>query len=137
MSFQEHIALMPPVIKYWIIWQGLAMVAASLLLLILKGNRRDGAIMLAAMALAFVLMQLLFNAVGFVRLLGLPHVVAWTPLAIYLTMRLRGGAFAGFRKLAVLMVLVTICISLAFDYVDVARYLMGETAPMVEPGAAA
>src|SRR3546814_12712530 len=93
MSFQEHIALMAPAIQYWIVWMVLVMVAVTLLLLILKGNRRDGAIMLAAAVLVFAFMQLQFGAVGFVRLLGLPHVMVWTPLAIYLVMRLRAGAF--------------------------------------------
>jgi len=77
--------------------------------------------------------QALYDAVGFVRLLGLPHIVVWTPLAAYLVWRLRQRDLPAAPRIVTVVFTASICLSLAFDYVDVARWLMGERGPMVAP----
>ncbi len=65
---------------------------------------------------------------GYVRLLGLSHVIWWTPLLIWLIPKsLREkpqGRFALWLKLLIISNLA----SLAIDYVDVARWVLGDRA---------
>jgi len=128
MTFQEAIATEPALLRLWIIWMMIALIATPLILLVFRQSRRDGLIVLGVSLGTMVFMQWLFNKVGYVRLLGLPHVLLWTPLAVYLWLRL--GGLSGIPRVTVLVFLVTISISLVFDYIDVARWLLGERAPM-------
>ncbi len=62
------------------------------------------------------------------RLLGLSHVLVWTPVLIYL-----GRQWTSFDRRTlfgawVTVLIVTNGISLAFDYVDVVRYFAGDGA---------
>ena len=71
------------------------------------------------------------DEIGYVRLLGIVHVILWTPLFVYLLRRAWHGEMRpGFRVVMWLFV-VSLAISLVFDYVDVVRYLLGERASMV------
>lgn len=93
--------------------------------------RKEARWVLLSMVLVIPSMMLLYSQVGFVRLLGIVHIVFWTPLLIYLWRR-RGEwrvseTWAG--KWIVLAFAV-ITISLAFDFIDVARWLLGERTPM-------
>lgn len=69
----------------------------------------------------------LYHFHGYSRVLGLGHVVGWTPALIYLWSQRDnweiGGTWFGKWALAATTI---IAISLAFDYVDVARWLLGE-----------
>jgi hypothetical protein len=69
----------------------------------------------------------LYAQFGYSRLLGLGHVVFWTPLLAYLLARRRhwrvNETWAGKWIVATVCVLT---ISLAFDYVDVARWIAGD-----------
>ena len=68
---------------------------------------------------------------GYVRLLGLPHLIFWIPLVIYLILRVCRGTPIETPYRQVLYVLIgTLLISLAFDAQDVVRYLLGETDPL-------
>ncbi|WP_439619533.1 hypothetical protein [Hyphomonas sp.] len=71
----------------------------------------------------------LYSLFGYSRLLGLGHVVAWTPLVIYLLARRSqwrvAETWSGKWILAALTVLI---VSLAFDYLDVIRWGLGERA---------
>lgn len=135
MSFGDAIAQWPDHLLLWIMWLLTVMVAAPLVLLAFREARRAGIVLLATNLLLAVVMHFFYQQVGFVRLLGLPHIVIWTPLLIYGVLRLRRGGLRDFPRGALLVFCLTLTISLVFDYIDVARYLLGETAPMV-PGAA-
>jgi hypothetical protein len=73
--------------------------------------------------------MLLYSQFGYSRILGLGHVVAWTPLVVYLLARRASwqvaSTWAGKWIVAAVAVLL---VSLAFDYVDVIRWLLGERA---------
>ena len=130
MSLADAIATQPPLLRLWVLWLTIALVVAPLILLAYRQSRRDGAVTLAASLGTVVFMQWLYSEVGFVRLLGLPHVLIWTPLAIYLGLRLRARSLTGVPRIAAGLFLATILVSLVFDYIDVARWLAGDRAPM-------
>jgi hypothetical protein len=76
-------------------------------------------------------MSWLYDAVGYVRLMGVVHVILWTPLFIYLVRRAKNGEMPLLCRLAMWMFASTLAVSLAFDYTDTARYLLGERASMI------
>lgn len=72
---------------------------------------------------------------GLSRLLGLAHIVPWTPLVAYLFTRVGIDSsfgpkvtFSEYPALYVylMLLLLSVLICLAFDYYDVARWLKGE-----------
>ncbi len=65
---------------------------------------------------------------GYVRLLGLSHVLWWTPLFIWLVPQLTRQRPRGAFGLWLIVLTVSDLASLAIDYVDVIRYLLGARA---------
>ena len=81
-------------------------------------------IVLAAIALSFIGIMYLYAEFGYVRLLGLPHIVFWTPMLVYFWKAVPRLEPSWFKKY-LYVVMGTNFISLLFDYVDVARYFLG------------
>jgi hypothetical protein len=73
-----------------------------------------------------VFMSWLFDVYGFQRILGLAHVVFWTPLLVYLWGRRDRWAVSSLSGKWLAALFTTNAISLVIDYIDVARYLGGE-----------
>lgn len=118
--FIESILDQPLVIQLWIGWLILINTASLGFLRHLEGRAT-----LIAWVGNLVTMTALFSVFGYVRLLGLSHVLWWSPLLVYLWRRRpwpRRGAIAVWLAALFLSDLV----SLAIDYVDVARYLLGD-----------
>ena len=118
----------------WIqMWLNILMFGAFILplsLLIWRQTRVTAVITMIASILAGVSVMLLFLQIGYVRLLGLGHIVFWTPLAIYLWRQQTRKDLPGLPVWIIRAVLVVIAISLAFDYADVVRYVLGEREPV-------
>lgn len=133
MTFDEAIATQAPWIRIWITWMGIAIAGTFVVLLFSRKTWRDAAILLAVNVAMFFVMQWLYGQVGYVRLLGLPHVIFWTPLVIYFIWRLRRGEIGQPFRAVIWVFVATLATSLAIDYVDVARYLLGERGSLV-PG---
>jgi len=131
MSFEEAIATQPQWVQYWLNWMGLVIVATFATLLFSKTTRRDSVIILATMVAAYFSMIWLYQQLGFVRLLGVVHVILWTPLAIYLWNRLKNPEITTPFRQIIWLFLATITVSLMFDFADVVRYVLGERASMV------
>lgn len=132
MSFNDYVAQYPLWVRLWLNWMTFAIALGTLVPLIFRGSRRDGLIVLAANVLALVLMQLLFAQVGFVRLLGVVHIIVWAPLLVYLWLRWRGdAAWHRIAAVALWVFAATVLVSLGFDIVDVIRYIAGDRGPMV------
>lgn len=122
-SFMNEIQAGPTWVYWWVNFMGLAFLPA----LFFAFSRREARLALLVMALNLPFMLWLYAQFGYVRLLGLPHVILWTPLAIELwrsrsTWRVK-ETFAG-KWIALLF--MTILISLVFDYADVIRYIAGD-----------
>ena len=133
MTFSEAIASQPQWIMVWVYFM-MGVFALSILVLAVSKTTRLAALF-AALAFIFgaVLLNLIYERMGYVRLLGLPHLIFWTPLAVYLWMRLRSGTVTGIFRITMIVLLATITVSLAFDLADVARYLAGERTPAILP----
>ena len=68
----------------------------------------------------------MFNQLGYVKLLGLPHLLFWGPLLVYLWRQVKRPDMPVWPRRIIYVVMTVIAISLAFDTVDVLRYLLGE-----------
>ncbi|HKL45683.1 MAG TPA: hypothetical protein VJ906_05525 [Roseovarius sp.] len=130
MTFSDAVATLPAFLRLWVLWLTIVMIAVPLVLLAWRQTRRDGVVILAASVAVVVSMHWLYAQVGFVRLLGLPHVLIWTPLAVYLAMRLREGIVPAPPRIVIWIFLASILVSLAFDYTDLLRWLLGEREAM-------
>lgn len=116
----EHIRQEPAWLQIWVFW----MVAVNLgSLFFLK--HREARWALGAFVGAAILMETLLAWNGYNRLLGLAHLVFWTPLVIWLWRR-RPRWPDGLAGKWVALLLLTNTASLVVDFVDVIRYLAGD-----------
>ena len=125
MSLSEAIGTQALWIQIWVGWLAVINLATLAAFLISPATRRDGIVIGLAFLANYVFMSWLYGQFGYTRILGLSHVLIWTPLALYLVFALRGDAIAGWRRHLTHVFLGSLILSLAFDYVDVARWLMG------------
>jgi len=113
----------------WNLWVGLlAMVNMVGGLVYIR--TMEGQLALACLILAFLIMWGIYAKKGFVRLLGLGHLIAWPPLMIWYAKVLAQGNVEGAFKYWLMAVLVVNGISLVIDLVDVVRYSLGDKQPM-------
>ncbi len=131
MSFEEASALLPVWVQYWMNFIVAVPIVSVIVFLFSKVTRFDALVTFLLTALAFGATILLYNQFGMVRLLGLGHVIFWTPLAIYLLQRLRSNPPPRFLAAVMTLMLITLVAALAFDYYDVLRWLLGERASII------
>lgn len=81
-------------------------------------------IVLGAIVLSFLGIMYLYAEFGYIRLLGLPHIVLWTPMLWYFWKVVPQLEPSLLKKYLYLVMGVNF-ISLLFDYVDVARFFLG------------
>ncbi len=131
MSFEEASALLPLWVQYWINFIVAVPVLSVVVFGLGKTTRLDALVTFILTALAFASTLLLYRWFGMVRLLGLGHVIFWTPLVIYLMRRLRTNPPPKVFAVVMTILLLTIIAALIFDYYDVLRWLLGERASIV------
>jgi hypothetical protein len=131
MTLQEAIAQQPAWVGYWLIWLTFGGLVLPLALLIWQPSRVAAVLAFLANIAAAFAVQWIFDRLGYVKLLGLPHVLFLTPLVVYLIAQTRRPNMPDWPKRILFVVIATLLVSLAFDYTDVARYLLGERAPLV------
>ena len=108
----------------WVeIWMGWMMVINLMPFLFLR--HREARWTLAAFVASFISMNLLAEMNGFNRLLGIAHIIWWTPLVIYLFRRRKELDYATLFGRWVIVLLITNTASLVIDYVDVIRFVIG------------
>ena len=135
MTFSEAIAQQPAWVGIWLNVLFLCAFALPLSLFIWRASRIAAVATLLANIANFVSINWLYSQLGYVKLLGLPHVLFWTPVVILYLFQMRRDDMGVWPRRIMIIILISIIISLAFDYVDTARYLMGETTPSVPPPA--
>ncbi|MES1945316.1 hypothetical protein PC39_14412 [Salinisphaera sp. PC39] len=122
-SLMARLMAAPWWLQAWVGWMMVANTASVVFL-----RHREARWVLTVWIGNVITMMALYEAVGYVRLLGLSHVLWWTPLLAYL-FAVRGrfaqaGAFGAWAR----ALTVTIAVSLVIDYIDVIRYFMGDGA---------
>ena len=88
--------------------------------------RIEAIAIVASFVLAGAMMTWMYTQIGFVRLLGLPHLIFWLPIYVWLLLKFRAGAFDAPFKYYLLLYFLIAGISLVIDLSDVTRYLIGE-----------
>jgi len=115
----------------WLYWMSFAIIVTPTVLVFSKATRLDAVIVFLTNLAMFVGMAWIYEQMGYVRMMGIVHVILWTPLFIYLFLRAKKGEMPLLCRLAIWMFVATLAVSLVFDYTDVARYLLGERDSMI------
>ena len=113
----------------WNLWVGLLVLVnmgGGLLFI----RTMEGQLALVCMMAAFLIMWSIYVKKGFVRLLGLGHLIAWTPQVVWYAQVILQGNAAGWFLYWLMSVIVVNGLSLVIDFVDVVRYSLGEKQPM-------
>jgi len=132
MTLPEAIAeFSPPWVSIWVTVLFFGAYVLPLGLLIWPATRMTALVTVVASLLGGIGIQVLFDQMGYVRLLGLPHIIVWVPLLFYLIPRLRRPDFPVSARVMIGVTIAVIVISLVFDINDVARYILGERTPPV------
>lgn len=120
----DGIGSMPIGWQIWVYWMMLINTASILFV-----RHVEARIVLAVWIAAAITMTLMAEMWGYVRLLGLGHLIWWTPLVVYLIPKVRKMDTSIFRVYLIVL-LATICASLVIDAADVLRYGAGERQDM-------
>jgi hypothetical protein len=131
MTLPEAVATQPAWIGHWIQWLIFGAFILPLTLTFWRKTRLAALLALLTGMLGAIGTGWIYENMGYVKLLGLPHIILWTPFAIYLRALMRHGNLPKLARLVVFVVLATILVSLAFDYADVIRYALGDRAPRI------
>jgi hypothetical protein len=123
----------------WLITYLYILVAANLGAIFFIAKRTDkgwrlrfeAIVIIVAFLLAGNFMDYLYAQYGYVRLLGLAHIVFWTPVYAWIFTHRKDYAATPYFAKFVTFYLVMAGISLFIDIIDVARYLLGETGSMI------
>ena len=114
-------------------WMNILLLGAIVLPLTLvfwKATRLTALYSLIASIISIAGIMMLYQQFGYVKLLGVAHIVAWTPLAIYLWFKMRSADVTRTPRIIMGVVFATIMVSLVFDYVDAFRYIAGDRTPL-------
>lgn len=128
MSMEEAIAAQPAWVGIWIIVLFVGAFVAPLVLLIWKSSRKAGIITFVASMVAGFAIQMMFDAMGYVKLLGLPHLILWVPIVVFLMAQQARGDMPNWPRRIIWFIIAIICVSLVFDFIDVVRWVLGERA---------
>ena len=130
-AFDADAQLLPHWVQLFMNWIGLVLFLSTLVFLIFKGTRGLGLFMLVSTVAGVMFMMWMHSQMGMVRLLGIVHVVIWTPLVVYFWKRLQAGGMNRVVTIAMWTVMATMVVALVFDYYDVLRWIFGNRAPVV------
>ena len=124
MTMNEHILSQP---LWVVVWIGIMIgVHVAAIPFAIKDWRPR--IMVIVMAINMVFMSALFSRYGYTRILGLSHVILWTPLLAFLWKTRHHNPERVWTVRLVKLAMVIIFISLLVDYADLIRYVMGDRA---------
>lgn len=131
MTLAEAIGTQPAWISWWLNWMMIGLFVIPIVLLIWRESRLVGILALVAGVLSAVSIGWLYDQMGYVKLLGLPHIILYVPLAIFTWRRMTAEDVRRLPYVLMGIMLATMVVSLAFDITDTLRWLMGERAPLV------
>ena len=124
MDMMADIAREGMLIQGWVYWMIVLNSAAILFVF----HRVEARWILGAWIANLFLMGFLYDTYGYTRILGLSHIILWTPLLFYLWRRRSAFDASTWGGRYLWVVSITIFVSLIFDYVDLVRYFLGDQA---------
>jgi hypothetical protein len=130
MTLAQSIATQPLWVQYWLYILVFSIVALPIALLIWKQTRLTAVITIAASVIAGLGVSWIYDRLGYVKLLGLPHIILWTPLVWYLWQQIKRADMPIWPRRIMMVIMAMFVLSLVFDYVDAARYVLGERVPV-------
>ncbi len=119
--FYEGVAQYPIPIRLWLNWLTLVNLASIVFL-----KRPAARWILAAYVANGVCMITMAELNGFNRLLGINHIVFWTPILVYLYRTRRRTEEPRAYRTWLDLYTISISISLTIDVIDVIRYALGD-----------
>jgi len=125
-QFSKAVLRMP---KPWVAWLALLM-TVNMVVPIFFIETLEAQVVLATLLASAVLMMFIFAQKGFVRLLGLGHVL-WIPLLLWLSGRIDFTDTPTGLDRCLMTLMALNGLSLIIDVVDVIRYAKGERTPTV------
>ncbi len=131
MTFSEALGAQAAWLSVWFYWLAIAVFILPLALFIWRETRAAAAATVASNLFNAIAVPWMYSQMGYVKLLGLPHILVWTPLAWYLWRLINQANMPVWPRRILMVVLATLLGSLAFDTVDMVRYVLGERMPMV------
>lgn len=126
MTFDQAIQLQPQWVQIWLNVLLFGAFILPLTLVFWKQSRMAALFSVLASIGSAAGVMWIFAQLGYVKLLGLPHLIFWTPLCFYLYRQIMRVDMPVWPKRIMVVIAMTIFISLVFDYADVARWLLGE-----------
>ena len=126
LDLMDHINSSP---LHWKLWMNVLMIFNfGAIIFVLKDVRARWVVM--AMIGNGLFMSLLYSQCGYTRILGLSHIVFWTPLLVYLWKKRNAFLDHVWATRWMWGVMIVNGLSLLIDYTDVIRYLLGDKAPV-------
>ncbi len=111
----------------WLVWVML-LVAANFLAPLFYIQTLEAQLTIAAVLIGFIIQSYIHSKLGFVRLLGLGHIL-WIPLVIWLGFRLGDIGLENPFGIWLASLLLINTVSLVIDVFDVIRFFSGERSP--------
>ena len=130
MNFADALVQQPMWVGLWLNWLVIGAFLLPLVLLVWRQSRIAGIVALLASVIAGALINLMFVQLGYVKLLGLPHIVMWVPLLFYLNGQQKRDDLPWVPRRIMHVIMATLLISLAFDTISTMQYLLGDRAPI-------
>ncbi len=125
LNLGQHIAQEPIWLQAWVLWMVVVNLGIAIFIPF-KWSRKEAWVIAIAMVVNMAFMNFLFSQVGYTRLLGLSHILIWTPMLVWLAPRLKRHGTGHLYGLALHTVFITNVLSLIVDYIDLIRYLVGD-----------
>ena len=125
-NFMKTMLIMP---IQWQIWLGV-LVTVNIVVPFFFINTLEAQVVMATAIVGLVVMSVIFNMKGFVRLMGIGH-IGWLPLVFWLGTKLEHAPADSIFGYWLIAVIVLDSLSLFIDTTDVLRYVKGERRPFL------
>ena len=109
----------------WVFWWTRVIDASNWLLIPFAFVDRRAHWALTAWLGNIIIILLLYSTYGYVRILGLSHILMWTPLLVYLALNVMSFRDENWAGKYLHWLMLVIGVSLIFDYIDLVKYFMG------------
>lgn len=130
MNFTDALVQQPLWVGLWLNWLVVGAFLLPLVLLVWRQSRVAGIVAVLGSVIAGVLINWMFVQLGHVKLLGLPHILLWVPLLIYLNGQQKRNDMPFWPRKIIHVIMITLLISLAFDTISTMQYLLGDRTPI-------